>query len=222
MSSDTINQHLAEMRAAGKVTDYKAKGAAGELAAIDVVHAYYMQRGGILKHGFMYPYATNHSNQVYLGNIFWDEEQKKYTTVGRRSNDEIDILYISYFNVIPIEVKAYHERNILIKDDWMWRRNQKVDKSPIAQAEKHARHLYHQLYDVIPNGDPRYIKPMVCFVDECAGKDERSPSMVNYLPVCVLNNLKSTLCNIDVQGQYTLDLEMIEKKLKSIESERTL
>ena len=222
MSSNSINQHLAEMRAAGKVTDYKAKGNAGELAAVDVVHAYYMQRGGILRHGFMYPYATNHASQMYLGNIFWDEEQKKYTTISRKSNDEIDILYISHFNIIPIEVKAYHDKSILIKDDWMWRRNQKVDKSPIAQVEKHARHLYHQLYDVIPNGDSKYIRPVVCFVDECSVNDKRSPSMMQYIPVCVLDGLKSTLCKIDVQGAYTLDLEMIEKKLRAIESERTI
>lgn len=54
MSVDTINKRLREMRAAGKVKDIKAKGAAGEAAAFDIVHEYRTKRGGILRQGFMY------------------------------------------------------------------------------------------------------------------------------------------------------------------------
>ena len=78
MSVDTIYKNLRAMRAAGKVMDIKAKGAAGEAAAFDIVHEYRTKRGGILKQGFMYPYASNRQGQVYLGNIFWDEEKQKF------------------------------------------------------------------------------------------------------------------------------------------------
>ena len=47
MSVDTINKNLRAMRAAGKVMDIKAKGAAGEAAAFDIVHEYRTKRGGI-------------------------------------------------------------------------------------------------------------------------------------------------------------------------------
>ena len=81
---DSINSRLAAMRAAGKLRDVKAKGVAGEEAALDVVHAYRTKVGGILKHGFSYPYASNRQNVVYLGNIFWDESASKYYDVTRQ------------------------------------------------------------------------------------------------------------------------------------------
>lgn len=222
MSAETVNKHLRDMRAAGKMSDIKAKGAAGELAALDVVHDYYLKRGGILKQGFMYPYASNRQNQIYLGNIFWDEEHQCYTDMTKQLDDEIDILYISNYRVFPIEVKAYHDMDIRITDEWMWRGGKRVDKSPLAQAEKHARHLYHQIYDVLPEGDPSYIHPIVCFVDACDGEDERSDKMKKYLTVTTLTDLTATLCAQDIARPNTLDLDMIEKKLKEIEKERTL
>lgn len=226
MSVDTINRSLREMHAAGKVMDIKAKGAAGEAAAFDIVHEYRTKRGGILRQGFMYPYASNRQNQVYLGNIFWDEERQKYYDMTKQLNDEIDILYISSYRIFPIEVKSYHDNSIVVTDSWMERRGKKVEKSPFAQAEKHARHLYHQLYDVIPFGDPRYIIPVVCFVDESVIDERRSQKMQYYLPMTVLDNLKQLLIDrdmpVDDENRYTLDLEMIEKKLKSIERERDL
>lgn len=226
MSVHTINKRLAEMRAAGKVMDIKAKGAAGEAAALDVVHEYRTKRGGILKSGFMYPYASNRQNQVYLGNIFWDEEKQRFYDVTRQLNDEIDILYISHYRIFAIEVKAYHDDTMVITDGWMERQGKRVEKFPHAQAEKHARHLYHQLYDVIPFGDPRYLCPMVCFVDRSTIDDRRSDKMQFYLPTVPLDRLKQTLMDrdlpIDGVNLYTLDLDMIEKKLKAIERERDL
>lgn len=226
MSVDTINQNLKAMRAAGKVMDIKAKGAAGEAAAFDIVHEYRTKRGGILKQGFMYPYASNRQNQIYLGNIFWDEEKQRYWDMTKQLNDEIDILYISNFRVFTIEVKSYHDHTIVVTDTWMERQGKKVEKSPFAQAEKHARHLYHQLYDVLPFGDPKYIVPVVCFVDESTIDERRSPAMQYYLPMTVLDNLKQFLIDrdlpVDDVNRYTLDLKMIEKKLQSIERERDL
>lgn len=226
MSVDTINQNLKAMRAAGKVMDIKAKGAAGEAAAFDIVHEYRTKRGGILKQGFMYPYASNRQNQIYLGNIFWDEEKQKYWDMTKQLNDEIDILYVSNYRVFAIEVKSYHDHTIVVTDTWMERQGKKVEKSPFAQAEKHARHLYHQLYDVLPFGDPKYIIPVVCFVDESTIDERRSTDMQYYLPMTVLDNLKQFLIDrdlpVDDVNRYTLDLKMIEKKLQSIERERDL
>lgn len=223
--SEVINSKLAAMRAAGKVKDIKAKGAAGEAAAFDVVHAYRAAHGGILKQGFTYPYATNRQGTLYLGNIFWDAEKSKYYDLTSFVNDEIDILYISNCRIFPIEIKAYHDDTMVVTDTWLYRKGQPVEKSPYTQAEKHARHLYHQLFDVIPNGDPKYIVPLVCFVDECTIDDQRSPKMQYYLPTTTLDSLAQTISERDFpigkQG-YTLDLDMIGKKLKEIERERDL
>jgi hypothetical protein len=217
MSADSVNQHLLQMRIAGKLANVKEKGAAGELAALDIVHEYRAKHGGILKSGFIYPYASNRQSQIYLGNIFWDSEQQQYVDITRQFDDEIDILYISNCRVIPIEVKSYHDKNIVLTNQWMTRGGVKVEKSPLAQAEKHARHLYHQLYDVLPEGKPKYIQPLVCFVDSCTIHDERSAAMQDYMPVTILNNLKTTLYEVDVAQEYTLNLEMVERKLKAVE-----
>lgn len=218
VSASNINKKLAEMRAAGKVTNFKKKGATGEAVIFDIMHDYRSRHGGILKQGFTYPYASNRQNQIYLGNIFWDEAQQSFYDITKQLNDEIDILYISNYRVFAVEVKAYHDKSIVITDAWMERRKKRVDKSPVAQAEKHARHLYHHLYEVLPNGDPGYIIPIVCFVDESNVDDRRSAHMQEYLPVVILNNFRSLIARLDVPlGDYTLDLEQIERKLNSIE-----
>ena len=210
------------MRAAGRVGNYKEKGAAGEEAVFDLMHSYRTTHGGILKQGFTYPYATNRQSQPYLGNIFWNEEEQRfYDMTKSHYKDEIDILYISNYRIFVIEVKAYHDRSIIITDQWMERQGKKVDKSPIAQAEKHARHLYHQLYDVLPNGAPDYITPIVCFVDESIIDDRRSEQMQAYLPVRTLSGEYGVLRKIreldKKYGVFTLNLDAIEKKLNSIE-----
>lgn len=74
--------------------------------------------------------------------------------------------------------------------------------------------------------NPRYIVPVVCFVDESTIDEQRSDKMRYYLPMTILDNLKQLLIDrdlpVDEDNRYTLDLDMIEKKLKSIERERDL
>lgn len=218
ISSRSINKHLATMRAAGKLMDIKQKGAMGEAAAFDVLHGYRAKNGGILKQGFMYPYASNRQNTVYLGNIFLDSDSGRYTDITRLLTDEIDILYISSRRIIPIEVKSYHDSNITLTDAWMERGGKPVEKSPMAQAEKHARHLYHQIFDVLPDGDSRYIRPVVCLVDRCSVRDMRSDAMRQYLPVVSLNALYKTVRELDTPLAYTIDTAMLERKLNEIET----
>ena len=223
--ADQVNKHLAEMRAAGRLSDVRKKGELGEAAVMDIMHHYRTKRGGLLYQGFMYPYASNRQGQLYLGNIFWDADNQKYFDVTKQVNDEIDILYVSPNRIFAIEVKSYHMKKAVLDNRWLVRDGAKVDKSPPCQAEKHARHLYHQLYDVLPDGDPRYIVPIVVFVDRVhqGFEDNRSPDFVFYMPVIGINSLQKTIIDCDYPvTEYTLDLPMIEKKLQSIQRERTL
>ena len=221
----SVDSHMAEMISQGKLGDYKAKGAAGEAAVMDIMHDYRNRRGGLLYQGFMYPYASDRSGKLYLGNIFWNEETQEFTDVTRQVNDEIDVLFISHYRIFAIEVKSYHIKKAVLTNQWMTREGKKVDKAPTAQAEKHARHLYHQLYEVLPDGDPRYIIPLVCFVDRVEKEfdDQRDSDHQLYMPVCPINQLQSTILDRDFSDTgYTLDLDAIEKKLKSIQRERTI
>ena len=220
-----VDRDLANMRAAGKIMDIKMKGNLGEEAVFKLCLTIKRQYGGILIQSFEYPYASNKQNKNYTGNIKYEGGKFVEYTDKKGLKDEIDILLITPYRIFPIEVKSYHAK-IKIYDHWMDRTNsghgasgmQKVDKSPIAQAEKHARHLYHQIYEVLPDGIPNYIVPIVCFVDRCTVDDSRSDKMQGYLPVTILNTLRSTLYDYNQPLKYLLDLEAITRRLNAIKT----
>lgn len=211
-----INDVLANMRKAGKVQDMKEKGNLGEEAVLSLCYERKEKLGnGLLYQSFMYPYQSDRQGVVYTGNVMYqDNNFVEYTDDS--INDEIDVLYITPYRIFPIEVKSYHARKLEIYEHWFNRDSQPVDKSPIMQAEKHARHLYHAIYDVLPDGNPAYIQPMVCFVDRCKILDDRSDHFADYIPVCVLNNFLKTLNHYNQPLQYNLDLTNLEAKLDKI------
>lgn len=214
-----INNVLAKMRSAGKLEDKHVKGDLGEDAvlAICVERMNKCNGVGILYQSFKYPYQTNAQGVCYTGNIKYENEEfVEYTK--DTIDDEIDVLYITPYRIFPIEVKSYHARRLDVYEHWFNRDSTPVDKSPIAQAEKHARHLYHALYEVLPDGNPDYIKPMVCFVDRCKVLDDRSEHFKDYVPVCILNNLLETINKYNKPLNYNLDLNMIEKQLNHIKT----
>lgn len=211
-----INKVLEKMRSAGKFQDMKGKGTAGEEAVLEICYARMQAKGrGKLYQSFEYPYQTNRSGVCYTGNVIYENEV--FVDYSKDSiNDEIDVLYITPYRIFAIEVKSYHVRNLYVYDHWFNRDNTPVDKSPIAQAEKHARHLYHALHPVLPDGDSRYIIPIVCFVDRCTVHDDRSDEMKKYIPVCILNNLKSTLAKLDTPLEYDLDMPALEERMNRV------
>lgn len=212
----SINDVLKNMRKAGKVQDMKEKGNLGEEAVLVVCMKRKKQLGnGLLYQSFMYPYQTNRSGVCYTGNVKY-ENGDFYEYTKDSLNDEIDVLYITPYRIFAIEVKSYKARTLDVYEHWFNRASTPVDKSPIAQAEKHARHLYHAIYDVLPDGDSQYIKPLVCFVDKCKVRDDRRQHFVDYVPVCVLNNLLSTLNKYNTPLEYNLDLEAIDRKLNEV------
>lgn len=211
----SINDVLKNMRSAGKVQDMKEKGDLGEEAVLAICNERKQKTGnGLLYQSYMYPYQTNRSGVCYTGNIKYENEQfVEYTNDS--INDEIDVLYVTPYRIFVIEVKSYKARSLDVYEHWFNRNSTPVDKSPIAQAEKHARHLYHAIYDVLPDGNPKYIVPMVCFVDKCRVRDDRSEHFRDYVPVCILNNLLKTLNKYNTPLEYNLDLTHLERKLQT-------
>lgn len=212
----SINDVLKNMRTAGKIQDMKEKGDLGEEAVLAICYDRKQKTGnGLLFQSFMYPYQTDRSGVCYTGNIKY--ENNEFVEYTKDSiNDEIDVLYITPYRIFPIEVKSYKARTLDVYDHWFNRGSTPVDKSPVTQAEKHARHLYHAIYDVLPNGDPKYIKPIVCFVDKCRVRDDRSERFREYIPVCILNNLLCTINKYNVPQEYNLDIGQIERKLNEV------
>lgn len=219
--SQSINSILSSMRKSGKLKDMKAKGDAGEQAVLQIVLELHRRTGGLVYQSFRYPYQQDKTGTTYLGNVkLENNEFVEYTDAsnGRRLEDEIDILYVTPYRIFPIEVKSYHAK-IEVKNDWVWKQGTPVDKSPVAQAEKHARHLYHALYDVIPDGRPEYIKPVACFVDRCTLIDKRTDAQISYLPCCILNTLKKTLISENTPLRYNIDIVQVQRKLMEVSTD---
>lgn len=218
--ANKVDKILAGMRKSGKLSDWKAKGSAGEEAALAVCLGVQQKIGGVIYHSFKYPYQKDTSGKTCTGNI--KLENGKYVEYTERTrgtlSDEIDILWVNAYRIFPIEVKAYHA-TIEVYDHWVKKNKCEVEKSPILQAEKHARHLYHALYDVLPCGDAKYIVPLTCFVDRCKVIDTRSESFIQYIPLCILNNLKDTLYENNIPLKYNIDVEAVKRKLSSVQTE---
>lgn len=208
-----IDSILKDMRKAGKVSDWKSKGDAGEEAVVQVCLELQRKIGGMVYHSYSYPYQTDTVGRVYTGNIKLENgKYVEYTDSKKGMVDEIDVLYVTDYRVFVIEVKAYHAK-IDIYDHWLKKNGTEVDKSPILQTEKHCRHLYHALSCVLPDGQPKYIVPLCCFVDRCTVEDDRSPEFEKYIEVCILSNLKSSIMSLNTPLEYNLDLEEIKRKL---------
>lgn len=215
----SINQTLEKMRKAGKVSDYKSKGNLGEDAVLSLTLELQNKIGGLVYNSFSYPYQSNEAGKNYTGNIkLEDGKYVEYTDSDRSLTDEIDILFVTPYRIFPVEVKAYHAK-LEVYDHWFRKNGTEVDKSPILQAEKHARHLYHALHSVLPDGSPEYIVPMCCFVDRCKIIDTRSDSFADYIPISILNNYKSILMERNTPLKYNLSIEDIKLKLNDIKTD---
>lgn len=195
---------------------HKTKGDFGELAVIEVVKAYSKIRGGRVYHSYKYRYASNRHGINYPGNIHRDANGK-YTSVNGNSGteDEIDVLYITPYRIFVIEAKA-RGGVWKIDEEWCTQNSRPVDKSPIAQGEKHARHLYHSLYEYLPDGNENYIVPIVVYVDRVRVMDSRSAKSKFYIPATIVNQLKKKLASHDTPLQYELDIDSIMEKLKQL------
>lgn len=221
MRQNNINNILRSMRNEGKLQNMKGKGDAGEDAVLQLILERQRHTGGLVYQSYQYPYQKNRQGITYLGNIKLEGDTFVEYTEGRGGRtfvDEIDILYVTPYRVIPIEVKSYHA-NLVVYNDWMDKQNEPVEKSPIAQAEKHARHLYHAIADVLPDGRPEYIKPIVCFVDRCKLEDKRQARSIAYCPCCILNTLKKTVIDCNSPLAYNIDVEAVKNKLKEVRTD---
>lgn len=215
MATLTVDQALKLMNRNRGIA--KAKGDYGESAAVAVVREYIQERGSgsFLLQSVTYPYAKSKHGKFYGGNII--KEGASYKEVPGREgiHDEIDLLLITSNRIFAIEVKARTGKWKLY-DFWGKQNSSAVDKYPIAQAEKHARHLYHQIYEYLPDGDPKYIVPLTVFVDKATIEDSRNDYDKEYLPIAILNNLKKVILKYDIPQGYNLHLSDIRKRLSRI------
>lgn len=199
---DKLLQQMGEVGGTGK-------GNFGEQAVFKICEERYQAYGGILYHSYSYktdPACEGNIKRSEQGNLFIEN-------LGKTT--EIDVLLVTKNKVFPIEVKAYKAKKIILTDDAIigcFR----TDKSPVHQNEMHCRHLYSAIFKVLPEGETRYIEPIVVFVDNCTIEDNRSEYQKQYIKVTVLNHLKKLLNDLDKPLDYFIDLKMMEKCLLEI------
>ena len=205
----SVNDMIRKMVSAGKSNGATAKGSLGEQAVFKICEHHYQKFGGILYHSFTYPVDKDKK-----GNIKKDVNGKLFVE-NLGSTTEIDVLLVTPFSIFPIEVKAYKAKKIILTDDGI-EGVFKTDKSPVHQNEMHCRHLYPHLYKVLPNGESRYIKPIVTFVDECEVVDQRSQWQYEYIVVSILDTLREAIQKLDTPIDYQLNLPAIDRVLKNV------
>lgn len=204
-----VNSILSRMRQSGTIE----KGAQGEEAVWSVLAD--RPNKALLYNSVRYPYQSNRQSVTYLGNIKY-EDGNFIDVTSESLEDEIDEIYITPYRIFLIEVKSYHVKRIDVYDHWINRVDEPMDKSPVTQAEKHARHFYHAMHSVIPDGNPEYIKPIVCFVDRTIIRDARDEHFQRYIPICTLNKLNSTIDANDKPLGFKLNLNAIDEQIKRI------
>lgn len=193
----------------------KKKGDMGEEAVRQLLLEYSKIRGGFIFLSYMYPYQSNSKNQNYPGNLHWDSETntfKDFNGQGKSYKDEVDIVYITPNRIFLIEVKA-RGGTWKLYDHWSTQNSRIQDKCPVMQSEKHARHFYHLISEVIPDGDPDYIIPILVFVDESKIKDMRQKEQQQYIHVCILNTFMETIQKLDKPKDYLIDIVKLKKYL---------
>lgn len=190
-------------------TDFKRKGTLGEMAVFRICEEVYSNMGGILYHSFQHKVDENLPGNIKRseqGNLFI-EKLGNYT--------EIDVLLVTPYVLLPIEVKTYSAirgDGIILTDDGI-SGCREVSKSPVHQNEMHCRHLYSYIYKCLPDGKTKYIRPIVVFVDRCRVTDKRSRWQRDYIPFTSLNGLYDLISKLNVQQEYRLDLDAVAAAL---------
>lgn len=187
------------------------KGTPGEQAVLAVCETIYQEFGGILYHSYSYKVDKD-----LPGNIKREDGKLYLENLGNTT--EIDVLLVTPYRVFPIEVKTYRvTRNTVIKlSDDKIEGCTETHKSPVHQNEMHCRHLYSGLCKSLPNGETKYITPIVVFVDECKVEDCRSDWQKEYIKVTILNYLRNTILENNTPYEYKLDLQSVDNTLRDM------
>ena len=189
-----------------KVSNATEKGDIAENMVYRICEEVYKRQGGILMHSYSHKVDKDLKGNIKRkGDVLFIENLGSFT--------EIDVLLVTPYRIIPIEVKAYSSKKIVLTDKQI----SGVfadEKSPVHQNEMHCRHLYSSIFKCLPDGMTEYIKPLVVFADRCTLDDQRSGWQKEYIPVCLLNDLEAMLQKLNKPGQYRLDLRAVDQALK--------
>lgn len=190
----------------------KEKGNAGEDIALAIAKKFQQKVDCAIFHSYSYPYQIMKSGRPYQGNLFWVNGKYEHKTDASYP-DEIDILVVTDLRIFAIEVKA-RTGKWTIDDEWVSQNNKKDEKSVVIQAEKHARHFYHFINELLPEGVENYIVPVIVFVDKAKIIDRRTYEFKENVNVVIANTLLEWLFENNSPLAYKLNKPRIIRYLK--------
>lgn len=136
---------------------------------------------------------------------------------------ESDFIVVTPYAVFVIEVKTiygqmkvYEDFNIEIIRSGTFTGENFESKNFFRQNEMHCRHLYYHLHDILPEGNPSYIKPILVMTGKMKIFDERSSVDKSKYPITILNKLIPVLEKYNKPNKYLLDLNKIRKRFDKI------
>lgn len=184
----------------------RKKGALGEKAVAAALRRYIAVNGGRLFHSVTFSYAVNGSGAEYPGNLNYKDGELYETGSGGINDDEVDLMLVTPRRIFLVECKAYRQTSgeLRTTDYWSFRGTEPMPKCVLCQAEKHARHFYHRFYRLLPEGNPKYIIPVLAWVDKTKFTDERT--IIDF-PVTTLNGLGRTISLLDKPLSYLIDVQ---------------
>jgi hypothetical protein len=211
VSVDYINGILAEMSqiksGPGVETEQtRKKGVLGEKAAAAALRRYVAINGGRLFHSVTFGYAEKSPGVEYPGNLNYKDGNLFETGSGGINDDEVDLMLVTPRRIFLVECKAYRQSagELRTTDLWSFRGNEPMPKCVLCQTEKHARHFYHRFYNLLPEGNSKYIVPILAWVDKAKFADERT---TYDFPVTSLNGLGRTISLLDKPLDYLIDIQ---------------
>lgn len=180
----------------------KEKGNTGEEAVIEIVKEYISETN---QKAALWHSATYHLVDNLPGN-FKVYEDGLFATAG--VTGEIDLLLLTEFHIIIIEVKTYNAY-VAVEEDWTYKGSSPKSLKPeewcnLCQVEKSARHMYQHLYTEIPYGDERYIQPVLVYSQGSLAVRTKDYN------ICILDDLKYTLNNLK-RLEYKIDFEKMKQ-----------
>lgn len=192
----------------------KEKGNTGEDAVVEVIKEYVTETNqkAALWHSAVYHLVDN------LPGNFKVYSDGLYASSGRTG--EIDLLLLTEFHIIIIEVKTYNAY-IAVEDDWTYKGKSPKSLQPeewcnLCQVEKSARHMYQHLYSEIPYGDERYIQPVLVYSQGSLVVRTKDYN------ICILDDLKYTLSKLN-RLEYRIDFEKMKALINNkVNGERIL
>lgn len=133
---------------------------------------------------------------------------------------EIDCLLVTPYKIFVIEIKTVYG-DLIINGDYTMdlfksgKKDTNFTHNYLRQNEMHARHLYYQLHQVLPKGQPKYIEQVIVLTGNMSVEDNRRPQN-SKAHVTITNNLLQLIEELNKPDEFLISAKAVRKTLNKI------